>query len=375
MKTVNYSIEQLKNFTMQAFMGFGFSKTSAETITDVLLLADLYGITSHGVQRLVRYHKAIEKGSIDVFAEPEIVFETPVSAVIDGHKGMGQVIGKFAMNLAIEKAEKCGMAFVTVRNSNHFGIAGYYSKMACDKGFLGISTTNSESIMVHTNSRQALLGSNPIAVSMPAEPYPFWFDAATTVIPKGKLEVYNKADKPLKEGWTIDETGNTCTDAAKSIKCIDQKLGGGILPVGSFSEETGSHKGYGYGMICEIFSSIFSMGATSNHHVRKENVGAGTCHGFMVIDPQIFGDADMIKEHLSVFLGELRDAKRRDESTPIYTHGEKEFIKAREIEKNGIDVDITTVSEMINICKYLNLDSVELLGNVDISGAKESVYK
>lgn len=375
MKTVNYSIGQLKTFTQTAFMGFGFSETSAETITDVLLLADLYGITSHGVQRLVRYHKAIEKGSIDVFAEPEIVFETPVSAVIDGHKGMGQVIGKFAMNLAIEKAKKCGMAFVTVRNSNHFGIAGYYSKMACDEGLLGISTTNSESIMVHTNSRQALLGSNPIAVSMPAEPYPFWFDAATTVIPKGKLEVYNKADKPLNEGWTIDETGNTCTDAAKAIKCIDQKLGGGILPVGSFSEETGSHKGYGYGMICEIFSSIFSMGATSNHHVRQPGVGAGTCHGFMVIDPKIFGNADEIKEHLSVFLNELRQAKRREANIPIYTHGEKEFYKAEEVKKNGINVDVTTISEMINICKYLNIDSVKYLGDVDVSSAKESVYK
>lgn len=375
MKTVNYSIEQLRNFSNCIFEKFGFTKEKAERITDVLLLADLYGITSHGVQRLVRYHKAIEKGSIDVSAEPEIVFETPVSAVIDGHKGMGQVIASYAMELAIEKAQKCGMAFVTVRNSNHFGIAGYYSKMACDKGFLGISTTNSESIMVHTNSKEALLGSNPIAMSMPAEPYPFWFDAATTVIPKGKLEVYNKADKPLKDGWTIDENGETCTNAEKSIKCIDHKLGGGILPVGAFSEETGSHKGYGYSMICEIFSSILSMGATSNHHVRKENVGAGTCHGFLVINPKIFGDADAIKEKLSVLLNELREAKRRDENVPIYTHGEKEIFKAEEVKKNGIDVDITTVSEMINICNYLKIDSVEFLGNVDVTNAKESVYK
>lgn len=375
MKTINYSVEQLKNFSNVIFEKFGFAKKDAENITDVLLLADLYGITSHGVQRLVRYHKAIEKGSIDVSAKPEIVFETPVSAVIDGHKGMGQVIATYAMDLAIKKAEKCGMAFVTVRNSNHFGIAGYYSKMACDKGFLGISTTNSESIMVHTNSRQALLGSNPIAMSMPAEPYPFWFDAATTVIPKGKLEVYNKADKPLNDGWTIDENGNPCTDAEKSIKCIDQKLGGGILPVGSFLEETGSHKGYGYSMICEIFSAVLSMGATSNHHVRKPGVGAGTCHGFMVIDPNVFGDGEAIKEKLSTLLKELREAKRRDENIPIYTHGEKEILKAEEVKKNGINVDVTTVSEMINICKYLNIDSVKYLGDVDVSGAKESVYK
>ena len=128
-------------------------------------------------------------------------------------------------------------------------------------------------------------------------------------------------------------------------------------------------------MICEIFSAVLSMGATSNHHVRKPGVGAGTCHGFMVIDPNVFGDGEAIKEKLSTLLKELREAKRRDENIPIYTHGEKEILKAEDVKKNGINVDVTTVSEMIYICKYLNIDSVKYLGDVDVSGAKESVYK
>ena len=356
MAYIRYSVDVLERFCTDAFEKFGFTREEAVRITDVLLLADLYGVKSHGTQRLVRYHKAIERGSVVIDAKPEIVFETPVSAVIDGHSGMGQLISVFAMNKAIEKAKQTGMAFVTVRNSNHYGIAGYYTKMACDRGLIGICTTNSESIMVHTGSKQAILGSNPIAFAMPAEPYPFWFDAATTVVPKGKLEVYYKADKPLNDGWAIDDSGKVCSDAKNVLDCIDGKRGaGGILPVGGASEENGSHKGYGFSMICELLCSITSGGATSNHHVRANGVGAGTCHAFIVIDPKIFGDAQAIREHLSVFLQELRDAARVDENTPIYTHGEKEAHALQKHRQEGIEVDVSTVSEMINICKYIRI--------------------
>ena len=318
----------------------------------MLLLADLYGVASHGMQRLVRYHRSIEKQCICVDAKPEIVFETPVSAVIDGHAGMGQLISVFAMNKAIEKAKKVGMAIVTVRNSNHFGIAGYYAKMACDAGLIGISATNSQSIMVHTGSREAILGSNPIAFAMPADPIPFWFDAATTVVPKGKLEVYNKADKPLHAGWAADETGAECTDAEHALNCIDRIGLGGILPVGGLLEASGSHKGYGFSMICELLCSIMSQGATSNHHVRKAGEGAGTCHAFLVMDPAIFGDADALRQNLSVFLQELRDAKRADENVPIYTHGEKEFLMRETVIHDGSPVNEKTYAEMKMIGEY-----------------------
>ena len=357
MSYVNYSVEQLNNFCNEAFKRLGFQEKDAKIITDVLLLADLYGIESHGVQRLVRYFNAIKKNSIHVDAEPEIVFETPVSAVIDGHSGMGQLVATFANELAIKKAKETGMAFVTVRNSNHYGIAGYYTKMACEAGMIGISMTNTESIAVHTNSKQALLGSNPIAFAMPAEPYSFWFDAATTVVPRGKLEVYNKANKPLEKGWAIGEDGTVSTDAAHVLHCINSKIGtGGILPVGGNTEEMGSHKGYGFSMMCELLCAITSGGATSNHHIRRENQGAGTCHSFIVIDPKIFGDAQAQKENLSVFLEELRNAKRADENVPIYTHGEKEMLRYEEKQKNGIPVNSKTVVEMMDIGNALGMD-------------------
>lgn len=368
MSYVGLSLDVLNKFCRDAFERIGFNEKEAKTITDVLLLADLYGIESHGVQRLVRYFNSIKRNSINVNAKPEIVFETPVSAVIDGHFGMGQLIASYANDLAIKKAKEIGMAFVTVRNSNHYGIAGYYTKKACEEGLIGICVTNTESIAVHTNAKQALLGSNPIAFAMPAKPYPFWFDAATTVVPRGKLEVYNKANKALKDGWATGEDGNISTDAAHVLHCINDKVGtGGILPVGGNNEEMGSHKGYGFSMICELLCAITSGGATSNHHVRKDNQGAGTCHAFIVIDPKIFGDTQSQEEHLSVFLKELREAKRADENVPIYTHGEKEIKRYEENLKNGIRVNIKTVKEMFDISNSLGMDGDIYFKNIDLN--------
>ena len=358
---VKYPYEQLKKFCTDAFLKFGFTEEESKIIVDVLLTSDLYGIESHGMQRLVRYHKGIEKGLIKIDAKPEIVFETPVSAVIEGHDGMGQLLGYKAMNIAIEKAKKTGMAVVSVRNSNHYGIAGYYAKMACREGLIGMSMTNSEAIMVPTFGKKAMLGSNPIAIAMPAEPYDFFFDASTTVVTRGKLEIYNKLGKPLPEGWALDKNGKGTTDAGDVLKNIVAKAGGGIMPLGGETEQSGSHKGYGYGMFCEIFTSILSMGLTSNHtHIGGKG---GTCHGFIAINPAVFGDSEAIKEHLSTLLKELRESPKAEGQERIYTHGEKEVFAYEDRIKNGIDVNIGTLAEMVDLCNYLNMNVDEYLGS------------
>lgn len=368
--SLHYSYDQLNSFCLDAFVRFGFTQEEARIITDVLLLSDLYGIESHGMQRLVRYHKGIEKGLIKVDAKPEIVHETPVSAVIDAHDAMGQLVSHRAMNVAIEKAKKAGMAIVSVRNSNHFGIAGYYAKMACDQGLMGMAMTNSEAIMVPTFARMAMIGSNPIAVAMPAEPYPFFFDASTSVVTRGKLEVYNKLQKPLPAGWALNKDGHPSSDAKDVLQNIVAKRGGGIMPLGGNTEQLGSHKGYGFGMLCEIFCSVFSQGTPSSH----VNVGgkSGTCHGFMAVDPQIFGDAEAIKAHFSSYLQELRDAPKADGQARIYTHGEKEAAAYADRMKNGIDVNINTVAEMIEMAKFLGMDSEKYLGRSEIAGLESS---
>lgn len=370
---IRYSYETLEKFCLDCFCKFGFTADESRIITDVLLLSDLYGIESHGMQRLARYHKGIEKGLIKVDAKPEVVFQTPVSAVIEGNDGMGQLISHKAMSIAIEKAQKTGMAVVTVRNSNHFGIAGYYAKMACDAGLIGMAMTNSEAIMVPTFGRLAMLGSNPIAVAMPAKPYDFFFDASTTVVTRGKLEIYNKLHKPLPEGWALDATGHGSSDAKDVLSNIVAKNGGGIMPLGGETEQLGGHKGYGYGMFCEIFCSILSMGLTSNHtHTGGKG---GTCHGFIAIDPKVFGDPDAIKEHLSTFLQELRDSPKCEGATRIYTHGEKEIFAKADRLANGIDVNINTVAEMFDMCRFVGLDPVSYLGDVQFSDTASSSYK
>lgn len=312
-----WSYELLHGFCMDAFEKFGFTEAEANIIQDVLLTADLYGIESHGMQRMVRYHKCIEKGMIHVDAKPEVVFETPVSAVVDGHDGMGQLIGHFAMELAIEKAKKSGVGIVSARNSNHYGIAGYYANMACKEGLIGFSCTNSEAIMVPTFGRKAMIGSNPIACAMPAEPYNFFFDASTTVVTRGKLEMYNKAEKPLPEGWALDKDGHPSTNAPDVLANIVAKNGGGIMPLGGSTEKLGSHKGYGYGMLCEIFSSILSMGGTSNYCMTG---GRGNiCHGFMAINPAFFGDQ---KSPVDLPRGAAREPEGRRAGADLYARRE-----------------------------------------------------
>ena len=368
-QNMNFSYPALKTFCTDAFLKFGFTEEESKIIVDVLLTSDLYGIESHGMQRLVRYHKGIEKGLIKVDAKPEIVFETPVSAVIDGHDGMGQLMGHKAMEIAIEKAKKTGMAIVTVRNSNHYGIAGYYAQMASKEGLIGLSMTNSEAIMVPTFGRKAMLGSNPIAIAMPAEPYDFFFDASTTVVTRGKLEVYNKMEKPLPEGWALNKDGNASTDAADVLTNISAHVGGGIMPLGGNTERNGSHKGYGYGMICEIFTSILSMGLPSNHTYIEGR--GGVCHGFIAIDPAVFGDAKAIAEHLSTFLGELRESPKAEGQERIYTHGEKEVFAMKDRLENGIDINVKTVAEMVDLCNYLGMDAEHYLGKDALGLARQ----
>ncbi len=373
MAHMKFQIATLENFCNEAFRKFGFTEEQSRIITDVLLTSDKYGIESHGMQRLSRYHKGIEKGLIKVEAVPEVVFETPVSAVIDGHDGMGQLNGYKAMSIAIEKAKKTGMAIVSVRNSNHYGIAGYYAKMACDQGLIGMSFTNSEAIMVPTFAKKAMLGSNPIAIAMPADPYPFFFDASTTVVTRGKLEMYRKAGKELPEGWALDKDGKPSTNADEVLTNIVNKAGGGIMPLGRSEEVSGSHKGYGYGMICEIFCSILSQGLTSNHtHIGSKG---GTCHGFIAIDPKVFGDPDEIRKHFSTFLEELRSAPKADGQPRIYTHGEKEAEAVERTKTDGVAVDVKTVQEMKQMSDYLGLDFEKYFGKITFEDKEyHSIY-
>ena len=343
--------EEVVNFCEHVFAGYGFTQEQAKQITEVLLDADLSGIESHGIQRLIRYHKEITGGLVDVHAIPQIVKETPISATIEGNDAMGQLLGVQAMDLAIEKAKKTGVGMVAVRNSNHYGIAGYYTKRAAENGLIGICMTNTEAIMVPTFGRQAMLGTNPIAFSMPASPVPFTFDAATTVVPRGKLEVYAKRDGVIRDGWALDENGHPSTDATRVLNNIIGKTGGGILPLGGAGEETSGYKGYGFAMLCEICTAILSGGTTSNY-IYKTPGKANICHFFMAVDYSVFGEKEDLETALSKYMQELRDSNKAEGQDRIYIHGEKEFESKQNVVNSGVSVNAKTYAEMQMIAEF-----------------------
>ncbi len=337
--------QKLRVFCEHVFRGYGFTEGESAVITDVLLDADLSGIESHGIQRLIRYHQEITGGLVKPDAKPEVVFETPLSAVIEGNDCMGQLLGVRAMRMAIDKAKTYGFGMITVRNSNHYGIAGYYARMAVQEGLIGMSMTNTEAIMVPTFGRQAMLGTNPIAFAMPAEPVPYVFDGATTVVPRGKLEVYAKRGSTLPTGWALDENGNDSSDPARILGNIIHKTGGGILPLGGSGEQTSGYKGYGYAMLCEIATAILSGGTTSNY-IYKTPGRSNIAHCFIALDHGMFGDRKAIEAHLSRFLEEIRASDKAEGQDRIYIHGEKETEARERVLREGVPLNEKTYAEM-----------------------------
>lgn len=346
---------RLYDLSVEIFRRYGYKQSDCETIADVILMSDRFGIESHGVQRLIMYTTGIQLGRIDRNAVPEVLFETPVSAVVDGHQAFGQTVGRFAMEKAMEKARQTGVGMVTVRNSNHYGIAGYYADMAAREGMIGISMTNTEALVVPTFGKQPMLGTNPIAVSIPAKPHPWHMDESTSVIPAGKFEVYAKLGKELPAGCLIDAQGKASLDPTEFIRIRAAKSDGGIFPLGGEGETTGGHKGYGLSTLVEIFCGILSCGRTSNY-IRVKPDSDCTSHFFMAIDHGVFGDKAEIEEGLERYLDELRSTRLADGQTRIYTHGDKAYANLERTEREGIKVNAKTYQEILDICRQLDLD-------------------
>ena len=343
--------KKLEKFCIESFKGYGFNEEEAKQITAVLLEADLSGIESHGVQRMIRYHKEITGGMVKIDAKPEVVFETPLSAVIEGNDAMGQTLGVKAMQMAIDKAKKSGFGMVTVRNSNHYGVAGYYARMAAAEGLIGMSMTNTEAIMVPTFGKQAMLGTNPIAFAMPADPVAYSFDAATTVVPRGKLEVYVKRGNGLPIGWALDENGKDSDEPDRVLSNIINKTGGGILPLGGSGELTSGYKGYGFAMLCEIATAILSGGTTSNY-IYKTPGRSNIAQCYIALDYGMFGDKKEIEASLSKYLQEVRDSAKADGEERIYIHGEKEAEAREKVLANGVYLNDKTYDEMKMIGEF-----------------------
>ena len=347
----------LRAFMERAFAAEGFLAGEAAQIADVLMQADLFGIESHGAQRMMYYHRNLASGSAVVGAQPEVLKETPVSALIDGHFAMGQLTACFAMRQAIDKAKKTGVGLCAVRNSSHYGIAGYYTLLAAREGLASFSMTNTGPIMVPTFGREMMLGTNPLAFCMPADPVPFWFDASTTVVTLGKVEVHAKRGRPMPEGWTIDGEGRACTDAGRMNASILSGEMGGILPLGGEGETHGGHKGYGLAIMVEALTGVLAQGLTSPQMTGAH--GDHTSHFFLAFDPAMFGDPADIRARMSAYLQRLRDSERAPRQTRILTPGERAFETQARREREGIPVEANTLAELEQIARELGVPSLD----------------
>lgn len=332
---------KLLKFVQDVFLTFGITEAQAHTCSDNLVAADLRGIPSHGVARLKRYVDGMKNGTILPLAKPVVVKESPSTATIDGQAGLGQIIAHFATGMAIAKAKQNGVGIVTVRNSNHYGIAGYYSQMMLEAGLLGISMTNSAPLVVPTFGKEMIIGTNPISLTAPTKRNkPFFLDMATSVVPRGKLEVYDRLEKPLPEGWAVNSAGAVTTSAAEVLKNMTARAGGGILPLGGEGELFSGYKGYGMAVLVDILCGVLSGGAYGDMVDSKgpngENQPAEVGHFFMALKIENFVEMDEFRDKMDDFIDRLKKSAKAQGQQRIFIHGEKEYELYEKHKKEGV---------------------------------------
>ncbi len=359
--SVYIPVDTLKSFINDVLLKCGVPAADAEICADVIIESDKRGIESHGIGRLKYYYDRIQAGQHQVVTEIEIVKNGPTTAVVDGHHGMGMVIAKRAMQMAIDKAREYGMGSVAVRNSTHFGIAGYYPLMAVQQNMIGMAFTNARPSVSPTFGSEGMLGTNPIAFGAPTdEPIPFLFDGATPITQRGKIEVYNRAEKPLPEGWVMDENGQLMTDSKKALDALEKRKAS-FLPLGGPGELMAGYKGYGLGTMVEIFSTALQSGvfmqALSGVAPDGSPQPFRLGHFFMAINIESFTTLDEFKAITGQILRDLRNSKKIPGQNRIYTAGEKEFDMLSVTRVKGIEVNQNLQKDIKYLIQALNLDN------------------
>lgn len=347
----------LHDFSSKIFKSIGCNDKEASLASDVLISADLRGVDSHGLARLSGYIRLYEKDRLNPTPDIRIIHETPSTAVIDGDRGLGLVVAPKAMEIAIEKAEKVGSGWVAIRNSNHFGIAGYHAMMALAHDMIGLSMTNASPLVAPTFSKERLLGTNPIAVAIPADKQPpYVADFATTTAANGKLEILQRKNEDAPEGWIQTAEGHYSTNPN------ELKDGGALLPLGS-DRDHGSHKGYCLGSIVDILSAVLSganFGPWAPPFVSflpmpEDPVGDGLGHFVGTWRVDAFRPKEEFKRNMDIWIERFRNAETTEGQERVLVPGDPEREFENDRKENGIPVldkvyqDLTELGERLGV--------------------------
>ena len=351
----------ITDFITDAFVGYGVPRKDAEICTDVLLESDKRGIESHGCNRFKPiYIDRIVAGIQNPVTNFEIVKETPCTAVVDGHDGMGQVIGYKAMQMAIDKAKQYGLGMVAVRNSCHYGIAGYYATQATEQGCIGFTGTNARPSVAPTFGVEGMFGTNPLTMGIPSdEEFDFVLDCATSITQNGKIEYYERIGESVHPGTIIGLDGESVEgDAGEALKRIRQGTAA-LTALGGIGEELGGYKGYGYAMIIELLSAVLQDGnygkALNGKDENGNLVPYHLGHFFLAIDTSKFVGEEETRKKTGEILREVRASKKAPGQERIYTAGEKEYLVWKERENSGVPINEAVQKEINEVRDKLGL--------------------
>ncbi|MDP8268865.1 MAG: Ldh family oxidoreductase [Candidatus Tenebribacter davisii] len=351
-------VEKVYKLMVEVFTKLGVPDDEAKICADVLIESDLSGIESHGVGRLKMYYDRIKANIQFVDTKIDVIKDFAAIAVWDGNHGMGHVIAKRAMQEAIDKAKEFGIGCVTVRNSTHYGICGYYAKMACEQDMIGITMTNARPSIAPLFGVSPMLGTNPICFGAPSDKeYDFIYDAATSISQRGKVEVYDRAEKPTPEGWAINSKGKSYTDTKQLL--VDLIEGNAsMIGLGGTEEETGGHKGYSLAVMVEILSAALQAGSFMDQLHGWEDgkrVPYKLGHIFIALDIEKFTDITNFKRITGEIMTLLQNSKKRPDKDRIWIAGEKEYFIEKKIRENGIPINPGLQKNLIIMINELNL--------------------
>lgn len=351
----------IENFMVKAFMKLGLSKEDASICADVLMESDRRGIESHGVNRFKPiYVDRILDGIQKPITKIDILKETPTTAVLDANDGMGMVASFQAMNMAIEKAKKYGMGMVAVRNSTHYGIAGYYASMATKENMIGITGTNARPSIAPTFGVENMLGTNPLTIGLPSdEEFPFILDCATSITQRGKIEYFAKINQDTPKGMVLGRDGLPKTDSKQILEDLKNE-NAALAPLGGIGEELAGYKGYGYATVVEILSAALQAGSFLkmlsgvDESGQKKPYHLG--HFFIAIDTEAFMGSESFRKTTGDILRALRASKKAPGQERIYTAGEKEYLAWLERKDKGLPLTKASQNDIKEVNKKLNLN-------------------